>query len=67
MELVATAVSVAGCKPSVDSTAAPLDVALLATTAALDVVLLATTAPLDAPPANHVIEYTANHVFGDFD
>ena len=40
LELVATAVSVAGCKPSVDSAAA-----------SLDEVLLAATAPLDAPPA----------------
>ena len=51
MEWVDSGVSVAGCKPSVDSAAAPLDVALLAATAPLDVVLLAATAPLDAPPA----------------
>ena len=40
MEWVDSGVSVAGCKPSVDSAAAPLEMALLAA-----------TAPLDAPPA----------------
>ena len=50
MELVATAVSVAGCKPSDGSAAAPLDVPPLAATAPLDAPVAVLTTPLDTVP-----------------